>query len=120
MAKSFATSRDDYVKLQGSLRDGYTLHVQGNGPEVNRKYGVAADIVVTKELYNWLQTIPTGCCTSLCSVSNKKYFFLQARVVNGKVHFQVPWTPGYNRSYGASFDHPVDGNLVEFIEEVTA
>ena len=119
MAQSFASDRNDYVKLQGSLRDNYTLHIQGQGPKVNREYGVAVDIVVTKPLYDWLKTVPANYGTSLSPDSDKKYFYLQVRVVGGKVHFQVPWVPGLNREYGASFNDPVDC-LVEFIDAIEA
>jgi len=118
MAKSYASSRNDYVQLQGSLRDGYVLHVQGQGPKVNRDYGVAVDIVVPAELYDWMKSVPTGQKTSLHPDSNKKYFYLQARVIGDSVHFQLPWFK-FNREYGASFDVLVARALplADFIED---
>ena len=112
ITKSLATDRN-YVVFQASLRD-YSLHIQGEGIEVNRPYGVAENFSIeTPEYFQALNPI------ALSLAGTKKEYFRLQGVVNGEtVHFQIKDGED-NREYGKVLDIPVSKipNVAEFIRK---
>ena len=106
MKKSLATGNKTYVKLQGAIRDDGKLHIQGEGENVNRNYGVATDkdIDINEclgcEAVEWLKALGTG---KKSVVSDRKYFPLLGRNRQGCFHIQISGTQ-LNRPYGAAFN----------------
>jgi hypothetical protein len=97
IVKSLVTDKK-YVAVQGrDTADG--IHLQGEGPEGNRPYGVACTFSAPPEFMEWLQqqahTLPSLAGTS------SAYVPMRARLMaNGAVRIQVEGIP-LNRSYGA-------------------
>jgi len=121
LTQSLAGTGRVYVQLQARLYP-EGLHVQGQGTEVNRGYGVAETFPISPDLRDYLAKVEQA-EAELPSLAGtgKRYFRLQA-VLNRKdnqvfVHFQVAFREGYNRHYGAAFDIPVKNapNLAVFI-----
>jgi len=110
---SLAGTSTQYTPIQGRIRDG-KLHIQGQGTEVNRPYGVAVEVEVPAKLAKWLgeqgHILP-----SLVEGSSTKYVPMQARVKDGRVHVQVAGTPGLNRPGYTAFDVEGAGALVNFL-----
>lgn len=80
------------------------LHVQGEGDEGNRYYGVAQDLDLEPETLEWFGKLPHT-LDSLAK-TGAKYAPLQARLDGDEVRFQVAG-PELNRWYGAAFRVPV-------------
>ena len=101
-----------YVQVQAYVRqDEETLHIQGVGPQVNRDYGISADINLDDldaELVDWIIGIPRQLNSK--AGSDKRYFTLQMRYAASVNHlnFQIPYGIEYNRPYGANFSISAD------------
>ena len=101
-----------YVQVQAYVRqDEETLHIQGVGPQVNRDYGISADINLDNldtALVDWIIGIPRQLSSK--TGSDKRYFTLQMRYAASVNHlnFQIPYGMVYNRPYGANFSIPAD------------
>lgn len=103
---SMAGTGKAYTALQARRR-GDVLHVQGEGCEANRCYGVAFDIPkeqLGNGLWEWMRSLKTS-LTSLAG-TGRTYFRLQARQRDDQLHFQVEGME-FNRCYGAAFDLPL-------------
>jgi len=87
-----------YVAIQGrDTPDG--MHLQGEGPEGNRPYGVACTFSAPPEFMHWLEE-QAHTLSSLAGTDNT-YVPMRARLMaNGAVRIQVEGTP-LNRPYGA-------------------
>ena len=97
-----------YLQIQARIRneDG-TLHIQGLGVEVNRNYGISADIDLSEIDGNfviWLDQVPK-LYVSMAG-TDKKYFVCQMRYVSSTDSFniQVSSDPHYNTFYGGAFN----------------
>jgi len=101
ITKSLATDRN-YVVFQASLRNN-SLHIQGEGVEVNRPYGVAENFQIEDPKY--FQDL-TPVALSLAG-TKKEYFRLQGVVNGDTVHFQIK-NGQDNRDYGKVIDIPVE------------
>ena len=112
--KSLVSGSDaEYVQIQAYVReDDETLHIQGRGPQVNRDYGVSADIGIDEldaGVVNWLLTVPRH--FSSMAGTDKMYFILQMRYAESvnRLNFQVSYdTPTYNTPYGGNFNVPAN------------
>jgi len=112
--KSLVSGSDaEYVQIQAYVReDDETLHIQGRGPQVNRDYGVSADIGIDEldaGVVNWLLTVPRH--FSSMAGTDKMYFILQMRYAESvnRLNFQVSYnTPTYNTPYGGNFSVPAN------------
>ena len=112
--KSLVSGSDaEYVQIQAYVReDDETLHIQGRGPQVNRDYGVSADIgydELDAGVVNWLLTVPRH--FSSMAGTDKMYFILQMRYAESvnRLNFQVSYdTPTYNTPYGGNFNVPAN------------
>ena len=104
--KSFASSKNDYTVVQGRMKKG-KLHIQGNGEEVNRSYGVAVDFPVMSDLAEWFDTCLYHSYPSLAG-TEAMYFTLQYAIRDGNIHFQVAGNENFNRQYGAAFNVEID------------
>jgi len=116
---SFVTGTP-YVQLQFKVL-GDCLHIQGAGPEVNRKYGVAenVDLNVFATECDWWREVPQD-ATSLTG-SGVAYANMRARLTeDGDVKIQVASPTPVNRTYGLSAC--IDGDalplIVQFLQEV--
>jgi len=110
IVESLAGTGRRYVQLQARLYP-KGLHVQGEGNEVNRSYGVAETFPINPELRAYLEKVEAEAGLSSLAGTGKKYFPLQAVLNRAEgqmfIHFQVPFKEAYNREYGAAFDVPI-------------
>lgn len=118
--ESLAGSGKAYVAAQVRARGEY-LHIQAEGPSVNRPYGISADLRPDSKLKSklkvlkWLSSQPHT-LTSLAG-TGAKYVPAQLRLEGDKIRVQVRGSP-LNRRYGLAFE--VDANclpeLRQFLE----
>jgi hypothetical protein len=103
--ESKAGTHENYVVMQGTIREEGKLHLQGRGVSMNREYGVSQDVPVTDEQEAYLRSLLTV-FPSLAG-SGRRYFPVQVRKQTPEaLHFQIVG-PRNNRDYGIAFDVPV-------------
>lgn len=113
--KSLATSTTDYVQIQARRESDNSLHIQGKGPETNRKYGVAVSVSCPANLAAWfLNQKSTPKNSSLHKGSDAQYLPAQATIRGNSVHIQVKGS-NFNRAYGAAFNIDNNGDLRSFV-----
>jgi len=113
--KSLAGTGVKYVRIQGRIKGGL-LHIQGEGVEINRHYGVAVNITVTDDVAGWI-TQQKHTLSSLVE-SSAKYVPLQAKIASSNlpvVHVQGAGSE-FNREYGIAFD-VISDELYDFVKE---
>jgi len=116
---SFVTGTP-YVQFQFKVL-GDCLHVQGAGPEVNRKYGVAenVDLNVFATECDWWREVPQDAIS--LTGSGVAYANMRARLTeDGDVKIQVASPTPVNRTYGLSacIDGAALPLIVQFLQEV--
>ena len=89
-----------YVEGRGRINDDRQLHVQFSGHGGNRSYGCAYTLSIDLAL----DLAEVNCILPSLAGTENRYFTIQARPRDGKVHFQVSHTEEGNRSYGFAFD----------------
>ncbi len=92
------------------------MHIQGEGTEVNRSYGIVMDTRTKKldlDTRTWLHEMQKLASLRSLADTDQKYFSCQARILVDKCHIQISGAT-HNRPYGAALDVNND-DLYKFI-----
>jgi hypothetical protein len=117
-----ATGKPPYGRLQVRYT-GNSLNIQGEGPEINRPYGVAVPVALDGEINAWAKSqfsadSKSPSVDSLATGTEQRYFKAEARRDAGDTIRLHLFGASLNRSYGACLTVSGTPELTAFLQAV--